>query len=273
VFVGLIALSTGWLPRLEDKPYYKLSSVLSIMDKFSREHLVDGFEFGLLPEWNSENPPLTPAQAPSTCEKHSSEEILELLKKKGFSVLTVHASRDVGSYLCAEEKTKLAKGIRLVDESLRFCQDLGSKVCVFHFWNPWKKNFDLAGLQKVYEERRKRFSNIEFSVENIPTMIEGKTPFQLMQGFEWRTLDLKWASMYNEFDLFAEAVEKVDNVHVQGKCQDGSFVPTVGSLDYEKALERIVSVGYSGVFTLELEGKASYDDIAKYVKKLRKLVS
>jgi hypothetical protein len=144
---------------------------------------------------------------------------------------------------------------------------------VFFIFGTRGKKIDLAGLQKVYEERRKRFSNIEFSVENIPTMIEGKTPFQLMQGFEWRTLDLKWASMYNEFDLFAEAVEKVDNVHVQGKCQDGSFVPTVGSLDYEKALERIVSVGYSGVFTLELEGKASYDDIAKYVKKLRKLVS
>jgi sugar phosphate isomerase/epimerase len=44
-------------------------------------------------------------------------------------------------------------------------------------------------------------------------------------------------------------------------------------LDYERALRRIVDVGYSGVFTLELEGKTSYDDIVKYVKKLRKLVS
>ena len=271
--MGLIALSTGWLPRLEDKPYYELSSVLNMMDKFSQERLVDGFEFGLLPEWDSENPPLTPAQAPSTCEKHDLQVILELLEKKGFTVLTVHASRDVGSYLCSEEKAKLAKGVRLVDESMKFCQDLSSKVCVFHLWDPWKKSFDLKGLQKVYEEGKKRFSDVEFSVENIPTMIEGKTPFQLLRGFGWRTLDLKWASMYDEFDLFAEAVEKVDNVHVQGKCQDDSFVPTVGSLDYEKALKWIVDAGYSGVLTLELEGKASYEDIVKCVKKLRKLVS
>jgi len=78
------------------------------------------------------------------------------------------------------------------------------------------------------------------------------------------------SKVFNEFDLFVEIIEQVDNVHIQGKCQDGSVVPSLGSLNYDQALRRIKETGYSGVFTIELEGKANYNDVLKYVEKLKR---
>lgn len=270
--MSLIALSTGWLPRLENRPYYDLSSVFNVMNRFSRKHVIDGFEFGLLPEWDSENPPLTPSEAPLTCEKHSLHEILGLLNQKGFAVLTAHASRDVGAYLCSESMLDYAKGVRLVNDSMEFCHAIGSGVCVFHFWDPWKQNLDAARLHKVYGECVGSVSDVELSIENIPTVLEGTSPFRLIEGFERVTLDLKWASMFSEFDSFFEVIDKVDNVHVQGKYHDGTFAPTVGSLDYHRALKRLVNAGYRGIFTLELEGKARFEGILECVEWLRRIV-
>ena len=91
-----------------------------------------------------------------------------------------------------------------------------------------------------------------------------------MQNFKHQTLDLKWASMFNELDAFAENIEHVNNIHIQGKYQDGILVPNVGKMDYREALRRIKMLGYSGVFTVELEGEASYDDVLRYVDKLKR---
>ena len=270
--MSLIALSTGWLPRLEDRPYYDLSSVFNVMNRFSREHVIDGFEFGLLPEWDSRNPPLTPSQAPLTCEKHGLQEILDLFNKKDFAVLTVHASRDVGAYLCSESMLEYAKGVRLVNDSLEFCHAVGSGVCVFHFWDPWKQTFDVARLHNAYGECVQSVSDVELSIENVPTVLEGMSPFRLTEGFGHVTLDLKWASMFGEFDSFLDVIDKVDNVHVQGKYRNGSFAPTVGSLDYHTALKRLVGVGYRGIFTLELEGKARFEGILECIEWLRRIV-
>ncbi len=270
--LALISLSTGWLPRLENRPYYELSSVLTVMDKFWRKGLVDGFEFGLLPEWDSENSPLTPCDAPSTCEKHSYQEILQILEKRDFKLLTVHASRDVGCYLCSDEQMKRSKGVKLVDDSLRFCHSSRSKICTFHFWNPWGTSIDREFLREVYGQAEKRFPGLEISVENIPTVIKDETPFNLMRDFDYTSLDLKWASMYDEFDKFLGAIEKVDNLHIQGKYHAGNLVCTAGNLDFDAALREIVDSGFSGVFTVELEGRASYLEMKAYIRKLRKVI-
>lgn len=270
--LSLIALSTGWLPRLDERPYYDLSSVFKVMNRFSREHVIDGFELGLLPEWDSENPPLTPSEAPSACEKHSLREILGLLSQKDFVVLTVHASRDVGAYLCSESMLDYAKGVRLVNDSMQLSNALDSGVCVFHFWNPWKQTFDVARLHNVYGECVRSVSSVELSIENIPTVLEGTSPFRLSEGFGHVTLDLKWASMFDEFNSFLNVIDKVDNVHVQGKYQCGSFAPTVGSLNYRIALKRLVDAGYRGIFTLELEGKARFEEILECIEWLRRIV-
>ncbi|MBS7632203.1 hypothetical protein KEJ15_01075 [Candidatus Bathyarchaeota archaeon] len=267
--MGLVSLSTGWLPRLEDRSYYELSAVLKVMRKFSQERSVDGFEFGLLPEWDCENPPLTPTQAPLGCEKHGLDEILNKLLKEEFRILSVHASRDVGCYLCSEEGQKYAKGLRLLEDSLKFCRSLKVNLCVVHFWDPWKKSFDVARLRRVYEEFQNEFPDVALSVENIPTVIEGNTPFSLIHGFKHVTLDLKWASMFNEFDLFLDRLGVVDNVHIQGKSQSGLFYPTVGNLDYKRALLQLAGKGYSRVLTVELEGKSTFQEIRSYAEELK----
>ncbi len=270
--VGLISLSTGWLPRLENRPYYELSAALTVMGKFWKEALVDGFEFGLLPEWNSENPPLTPSDASLTCEKHPVQEILKILQESNLRFLSVHANRDLGCYLCSNEQTKRSQGVKLTNESLRFCESLDSKICTLHFWDPWSTNINLAHLCEVYKQARTKFPQLQISVENIPTAIKGETPFNLMREFDHKTLDLKWASMYNEFDNFVNAIEKVGNVHIQGKYQNGDLVCTTGDLDYSTALQRIMNSGYSGIFTVELEGRATYKEIKTYIERLRKLI-
>jgi sugar phosphate isomerase/epimerase len=52
---------------------------------------------------------------------------------------------------------------------------------------------------------------------------------------------------------------------------NGAFVPSAGTLDYDDAFRRIKRAGYDGLFTVELEGAASYENVLSYVAKLKKL--
>jgi len=271
--LSLISVSTGWLPRLEERPYYDLSSALRVMMRMSEEGLADGCEFGLLPEWDSENAPLTPCMAPTSCEKHSLEEILAAINQAGLKVLTVHANRDVGSYLCHTEQRKQAKGVRLVEEALKFCRSLKCNICVFHFWDPWRKTFDAANLYNVYQSVKKSYPDIHLSIENIPTIMKGKSPFSIMDNYDWWTLDLKWASMFGEFEQFLEQSERLDNIHIQGEYQNSGLVSSSGKLDYDAALETLLNGGYSGPFTVELEGMATHADISICLRSLKDAIS
>lgn len=76
--------------------------------------------------------------------------------------------------------------------------------------------------------------------------------------------------MFNDFEKFAGIMAEVDDVHIQGMLQDGDMIPSAGSLNYAYALKQIVRRGYSGLFTVELEGKADYRDVLDYFVKLRK---
>ncbi|MEW6505910.1 MAG: TIM barrel protein, partial [Chloroflexota bacterium] len=248
---------------------YELDSVIRMMRRFLKESVVDGFEFVLLPEWDAENAPLTPSSAPVDCEKHRMDEVAKALQGLNLSILSVHANRDIGNYVCAEEADKVQKGIRLADECLDFAERMGSEICVFHFWDTWKEKLDISSLEALYQELQKKHPSVEISIENIPTRHENMTPFQIVQNFRFITLDLKWASLVGEFDSFAGVLSQVDNVHVQGKYMNGKLTSTVGSLDYEQALACIKQSEYSGVFTVELEGKADYNDMVNCVSKLK----
>ncbi|NWG10752.1 hypothetical protein HXY33_03240 [Candidatus Bathyarchaeota archaeon] len=265
-----VSISTGCLARLENHQFYELSSIMNMMEKLLEESEVDGFEFVLLPEWDAENQPITPTSAPFECEKHSLKELVEILQPQVFPFLSVHANRDIGGYLCSEKTELVKKGVRLTKECLEFTKAVQSRICVFHFWDTWKEKLELSNLQNQYRKLQEDNPKIEISVENIPTKY--KTPFQLIQGFKHRTLDLKWASLFNEFDLFAKELAYINNIHIQGKYQEGRLAPTVGNLNYEKALKLLIETGYSGIFTIELEGTASYRDIVEYIKQVKKLV-
>jgi hypothetical protein len=271
--MGKVLISTGSLSRLGGGDFYDLSCTIRVMHNLVEESELDGFEFVLLPEWDCENPPLTPSDAPLNCEKHDMKGILRLLHGDSLPILSVHANRDIGSYLCSGEPGKIAKGKRLVEECLIFTKEVGSGLCVFHFWDTLKEKLDLSYLEAARREFQDTFPEVRMCVENIPTKHEGKTPFQIMQSFQHWTLDLKWASLYGEFQLFADEIRKVDNVHVQGRYQGQNLVPTVGSLDYAQALVQIKRNGYSGLYTIELEGKPDYEDILDYISRLKRFVN
>lgn len=98
---NLISVSTAPIAKLGGKKYYNLVGTLEIMKKVLRKSVVDGFELQLLPEWDCENPPLTNAHFADWTKtpKYTVEEILALLKRKKLPILSVHASRDIASFL------------------------------------------------------------------------------------------------------------------------------------------------------------------------------
>jgi sugar phosphate isomerase/epimerase len=196
-------------------------------------------------------------------------EVAEALEGLNLPIVSVHANRDIGNYLCSEQDEKVRKGVKLADECMGFAEKMGAKICVFHLWDTWNEKLNLARLEAFCREIQQRHPMIEMSVENVPTKHAGKTPFQIMSDFRFRTLDLKWASLFGEFDSFLGALKRVDNVHVQGRFEGGRLAPTVGSLDYEQAVARIRQCGYAGVFTVELEGNADYRDMVSYVGRLK----
>ncbi|NIO37426.1 hypothetical protein GTO27_06950, partial [Candidatus Bathyarchaeota archaeon] len=196
------------------KRYYDLIGTLEVMKQVFRESVVDGFELQLQPEWDSENPPLTDTQFADWTKtpKYTIEEIRVLLEEQKLSILSVHSSRDIGSYLCSNQERNYEKGKSLIYEALFLANSLGAKVCVFHLWDTWKTRFDIHKLKKDFLNIAAQFAEIKASVENIPTHLEGVTPLSLVKLFDYVTLDIRWASLYNELNLFEPIISKVVNV-------------------------------------------------------------
>lgn len=149
---NLISVSSAPIARLGGKRYYDLLGTLEVMKKAYRESIVDGFELQVQPEWDSENPPLTDTQFADWTEtsRYTVSEILTLLEKQKLPILSVHASRDVGSYLCSNRKRQYEKGKRLIYDTLFLADNLGAKICVFHLWDTWKTRFDVQKLKKDF---------------------------------------------------------------------------------------------------------------------------
>lgn len=245
--------------------------MIKMMRQFLKESVVDGFEFVVLPEWDREGAPLTMSSGPIDCEKHSVAEITETLLAEGFPILSVHANRDIGNYLCSEKPEEVSKGIRLADDCLALAKNMNSGICVFHLWDTFKEDVDLPRLKGVCKKLQEGCPEVSMSIENVPTKC-GKTPFRLVQDFDHKTLDLKWASMYDEFGAFTSVIREVNNVHIQGRLADENMVPSIGNLNYEKALTWISDHSYGLIFTVELEGWATYEEVTSYLKKLKQLV-
>ncbi|MEW6033129.1 MAG: hypothetical protein AB1645_09695 [Bacillota bacterium] len=79
------------------------------------------------------------------------------------------------------------------------------------------------------------------------------------------TLDLTWASLYNNFEsLLSVAFDRLVNCHVQGRVVDGEagprLVPRYGHLDLEEAVRALWSAGFKGPYTLELCNPLGRDD-------------
>lgn len=253
----LISVSSAPVARLGDKKYYDLIGTVGVMKKILSESVVDGFELQLEPEWDSENPPLTDGDLADWTKtpKYTAREILDVLKKEALPILSVHASRDIGCYLCSSRERDWEKGKRVAYDALLIASELRAGVCVFHLWDTWAKGFDLGRIQKTFNEVVRQFPGVKASVENIPTHLEGYTPFALVKLFDYVTLDLRWAILYNELDSFELIVDKIVNVHLRGKLWQGKWVLDHPGFDFYGALKRIRNNwGYEGLLTMEPDG-------------------
>ena len=235
---------------------------------------MDGFELQLQPEWDGDNPPLTDTQFADWTKtpKFTVAEILTILQKQKLPILSVHASRDIGSYLCSSRERDYEKGKRLIHEALFLADNLGAKVCVFHLWDTWKTKFDIYKLKKDLLNIGAQFAEVKASVENIPTHLEEDTPLSLVKQFDHVTLDTKWASLYNELNMFESIISKVVNVHLRGTLRKGRWVLTSPHFGFYEALNLIRDRWqYSGLLTVVPEGKRDSSFFNSFVKAMQSL--
>ena len=271
---NLISVSSAPIAGFGDKEYYDLLGTIEVMKKVSGEAVVDGFELQLEPEWDCENAPLTDADWADWTKtpKFTVEEVVELIKSEGLPILSVHASRDVGSYLCSEKERDWEKGKRVIYGALSVAEGLGAEVCVFHLWDTWKSSFDLRNVENIFLKTAERFPKVKASVENIPTHLEGYSPFMLVRSFRHVTLDLRWASMYNELDAFESIVGSLANVHLRGSLKKSKWVLERSSFDFYEALNKIRNDWeYSGLLTVEPEGRIDGSLFRSFIEAMHSL--
>ncbi|MBO3769523.1 MAG: hypothetical protein QXS51_05575 [Thermoproteota archaeon] len=130
----LISVSSAPIAKLGNKEYYDLIGTIDVMKKILSESVVDGFELQLEPEWDSDNPPLTDRDLADWTKtpKYTTGEILDILRREALPILSVHASRDIGSYLCSSQEHYWEKGKHVAYDALFIANELGASVCVFH---------------------------------------------------------------------------------------------------------------------------------------------
>ena len=271
---NLISVSSAPIAGYGNKKYYDLIGTIDVMKKVFRESVVDGFELQLEPEWDRENAPLTDyALADWTrIPKHTTEEVLELIKSQDLPILSVHASRDIGNYLCSDKERDWKKGKHVIYDSLLIAENSGAEICVFHLWDTWKASFDLQKVESMLLEVADQFPKVKASVENIPTHLEGYTPFRLVKSFEYVTMDLKWAAMYKELDAFESIVNRIANVHLRGSLKESEWVLERSDLDFYEALNKIrKDWGYSGLLTVEPEGRKDGSLFERFLEAMQTL--
>lgn len=254
-----LALSIAPAMALVRKPYYDFPRMFSLMEQLLQEGLVDGFEFQNLAEWDVTHPPRDEAQrrlaAWQDSVRYTVDEIGNRLQERRLPILSVHANRDVGICLCSKGEADIRRGRQLMHEALSLAEKVGAQVCVFHLWDTWKQSFDPVLLHGVVAEIAPLYPRVKVAVENVPTHLPGHTPFALVHGFPWVTLDLRWAALYDELKEFAAIKERVANVHLRGHLEGDRWVLPNASFAFYEALDLIRNQwGYAGLITMESDG-------------------
>ena len=271
---NLISVSSAPVAGFGSKEYYDLAGTLGVLRRVFKSGVVDGFELQLEPEWDNESPPLTDVDWADWTKipKFTAEEVVRLVKKAKMPILSVHASRDVGKYLSSERRRDREKGRRVMCDALSIAEKLGASVCVFHLWDTWKTSFNIDRVREIFQECAAEFPNVKASVENIPTHIRSSTPFELVKGFRYVTLDLRWASLYEELDKFEEIVKSIVNVHLRGHLEADQWVMERSSFSFYEALNRIIrDWKYTGLLTVEPEGKIDGSMFRNFIEAMSSL--
>ena len=268
----LISVSSAPIAAVGDREFYDLVGTIDVLKRILSTSVVDGFELQLEPEWDNQHPPLTDQDFADWTQtpKYTAQEVASLLKREELPILSVHASRDIGNYLCSIEECDWNKGSQDIWDALYIAEELGAHICVFHLWDTWAKTFDLTHVQNAFREVTRAFPRVKASCENIPTQLQNCTPFSLARLFDYVTLDIRWAAFYNELDAFEEIMDKVVNVHMRGKLGDGKWILDRSSYGFYDALRKLLhDWKYQGLLTVEPEGaldSSRFDDFISAMK-------
>ena len=263
-----ISVSTAPVAALGDAEYYDLEGTIRLLKKLRSISFLDGFELQLEPEWDKEDPPLTDSDLAdwNKTPKYSADEIIRLVKEAALPILSIHASRDVGAYLCSGKRILEEKGKRLIRDALYAADALGSEVCVFHLWDTRAASFDPRRIAETFLDIADQFSMVKASIENVPTRLAGQTPFSLCEDFKHITLDIRWAMLYNELDRFTTISDRVCNVHLHARLVENRWaLESAGSGFYEVLNKIRTQWGYDGLWTIEPRGINGSADLGRFV--------
>lgn len=110
------------------------------------------------------------------------------------------------------------------------------------------------------------------SVENVPTHLESYTPFTLAKLFDYVTLDLRWAILYDELDSFKSIINRVVNVHLRGKLEEDKWVLENSSFCFYEALNKIKNDWkYQGLLTMEPDGRFDSSSFHNFIEAMKTL--
>lgn len=254
---NLLSIAANPTTAVIGKRYYDLPGLIELMHRLTRESVIDGFELQYTAEWDAAEPPREQAEmrlrAWEDSQRYTLDDIAALLRESDVPILSVHANRDVGICLCSGQPDDIGRGRQLIDEALSLAEQVGAPVCVFHLWDTWKVSFDPGFLRAVLDEIAARYPTVRATVENIPTHLDGCKPFDLVETFEWITLDLWWAALYDEFDRFEAVKDRIANVHLQAKLESSQWAMMDDApFMFFEAVDAIRDKwGYSGLWTVE----------------------
>jgi hypothetical protein len=278
----LLSLSTGSLSHLLGKEYYDFNTIVTLMNTLNNQAVVDGFEFQNIAEWDSVGPPRdeyresgrtgTRAKAWRSCSRFTINELANSIRNTRLPILSVHANRDVGICLCAGGEEDIKRAKELVNTTLFLCSTLKSKVAVFHFWDTWTRTIDTGFLSKTIDGYQSRYPDVKASVENIPTSVDGFTPFEIAKQFNYVTLDTRWACVYDELDRYYELLPRIVNIHLRGRLVDEQWVFDSSARTFDEVISLIRdNWQYSGLVTMEPEGGYRDTTIEALIKALEEL--
>ncbi len=261
-----LSVSSAPLTSYLNKPYYDLKATVYIMKMLAEEHVVDGFEFQLLAEWNPNYPPLDKDTRYDrqleweNSRKYTEEQIADLLGGYGFTILSVHANRDIGICLCSTDEKLRKRGRELIERALVLTERLSAPVCVFHLWDTWLAEIDFEAIKRDITSLASEHPEVKASVENLPTYITDTTPFEIVRKYEWVTLDTKWADMYDELDKFDTIKEKLANIHVSGTYRGGRWLLTDSHVKFEQTLVKAREL-WEASRLLTIEPSGEFNDV------------
>lgn len=280
----LLSLSTGSLSHLLGKEYYDFNTIISLMKTLYAHAVIDGFEFQKIAEWDSVGPPRDEyregiqigarAKAWKSCSKYTIPELADSIRNMDLPITSVHANRDVGICLCGGGRDDITRGEELIDETLSLCNILGSDVAVFHYWDTRTKIIDRGFLHDLLNDYQSRHPRVRIAVENVPTSVEGLTPFELAKQYDSITLDTRWACMYDELERFHDILPRIVNIHLRGQLIDRQWVFDSSNWTFDEVVRLIRGKWkYSGLITLEPEGRyqnATVEDLTEALNILRR---